>query len=194
VSKALGPKTQGLSTYEKEYMAIILALEHWRAYLQCSEFIIYTDQKSLAQLPTQRLHTAWQQKVLTKLLGFNYTVVYKKGADNTDADALSRHPAPPAQILAISTSVSQWLTSVTDAYAVNDQAQQLLQQLAIANGPVGNFTLQQGVIRHKGRIWVTNNPAVQQQIFQAFNESALGVTLVFLLLMLESSNCSFGKT
>jgi hypothetical protein len=98
-------------------------LEQWRAYLQCSEFIIYTDQKSLAQLPTQRLHTAWQQKVFTKLLGFNYTVVYKKGADNTAADALSRHPAPPAQILAISTVVPQWMTYVTDAYAVNDQAQ-----------------------------------------------------------------------
>jgi hypothetical protein len=49
-----------------------------------------------------------------------------------------------------------------------------LQQLALANGPVGNFTLQQGVIRHKGRIWVTNNPVVQQQIFQAFHDSALG--------------------
>jgi hypothetical protein len=33
VSKALGPRTQGLSTYEKEYMAILLALEQWRSYL-----------------------------------------------------------------------------------------------------------------------------------------------------------------
>jgi len=58
VSKALGPKTRGLSTYEKEYMAILLAVEQWRSYLQHSEFTIYTDQKSLAQLDTQHLHTA----------------------------------------------------------------------------------------------------------------------------------------
>ena len=70
VSKALGPKTRGLSTYEKEYMTIILAVEQWRSYLQHSKFTIYTDQKSLAQLDTQRLHTAWQQKIFTKLLGF----------------------------------------------------------------------------------------------------------------------------
>lgn len=32
LSKALGPRTQGLSTYEKESLAIILAVEHWRSY------------------------------------------------------------------------------------------------------------------------------------------------------------------
>ncbi|CAO2169428.1 unnamed protein product [Urochloa humidicola] len=47
ISKALGPKSQGLSTYEKEYLAILMAVQQWRSYLQHSEFIIYTDQKSL---------------------------------------------------------------------------------------------------------------------------------------------------
>jgi hypothetical protein len=60
ISKALGPKSQGLSTYEKEYLAIVMAVRQWRAYLQHSEFIIFTDQKSLTQLTEQRLHTHWQ--------------------------------------------------------------------------------------------------------------------------------------
>lgn len=33
LSKALGPRSMGLLTYEKEYMAILLALEQWRSYL-----------------------------------------------------------------------------------------------------------------------------------------------------------------
>lgn len=33
LSKALGPRTKGLSTYEKEYLAIVLAVDHWRPYL-----------------------------------------------------------------------------------------------------------------------------------------------------------------
>lgn len=33
LSKALGPKSQGLSTYEKEYLAILMAVQQWRAYL-----------------------------------------------------------------------------------------------------------------------------------------------------------------
>lgn len=69
LSKALGPKSCGLSTYEKEYMAILLAVQSWRSYLQFQEFVILTDQKSLIQLGDQRLHTTWQQKVFSKLLG-----------------------------------------------------------------------------------------------------------------------------
>jgi len=57
VSKALGPRTHGLSTYEKEYMAILLAVEQWRAYLQHQEFYFKIDHASLAHLTDQRLHT-----------------------------------------------------------------------------------------------------------------------------------------
>lgn len=50
VSKPLGVKTQGLSTYEKEYLAILIAVEQWRSYLQLAEFTIFTDQKALIHL------------------------------------------------------------------------------------------------------------------------------------------------
>lgn len=57
LSKALGPRSRGLSTYEKEYMAILMALEHWRSYLQHAKFQIVTTHRSLVQLTEQRLHT-----------------------------------------------------------------------------------------------------------------------------------------
>ena len=53
LSKPLGPKNSGLSTYEKEHLAILLAVEHWRPYLQHAEFIIRTDQRSLVHLEEQ---------------------------------------------------------------------------------------------------------------------------------------------
>jgi hypothetical protein len=43
LSKALCPKNQALSTYEKECLAILLAIDKWRSYLQHQEFIIRTD-------------------------------------------------------------------------------------------------------------------------------------------------------
>jgi hypothetical protein len=33
ISKALGPRLRGLSTYEKECIDILLAVEQWRSYL-----------------------------------------------------------------------------------------------------------------------------------------------------------------
>jgi hypothetical protein len=71
LNKALGPKTKGLSTYEKEYLAIIIVVQP-SAYLQHGEFVIVTDHKSLSQLNEQRLHTPWQHKIFTKLLGLQY--------------------------------------------------------------------------------------------------------------------------
>jgi hypothetical protein len=50
VSKALGPKLRGFSTYEKEYVAILMAVDPWRSYLQLAEFHILTDQKCLSHL------------------------------------------------------------------------------------------------------------------------------------------------
>ena len=90
ISKTLCPHNRGLSAYEKEYLAILLAVEHWHHYLIQGEFFIHTDHRSLTHLNELRLNTVWQQKVFTKLLGLSYKIVYKRGSDNTVADALSR--------------------------------------------------------------------------------------------------------
>lgn len=123
LGKALGPKTRGLSTYEKEYMAILLAVQSWCPYLQFQEFVILTNQKSLTQLGDQRLHTSWQQIVFSKLLGLQYRIVYRKGSDNRAADALSRHPAPPAMCAAITSLVPSWLSADSSSYDSDPVAQ-----------------------------------------------------------------------
>lgn len=89
-SKALTPKQQSLSTYEKELWAIVLATHKWHSYLHGHRFIIKTDHQSLKYLLEQRLSMMLQQKWLAKLMGLDYEIMYKKGKENTVADALSR--------------------------------------------------------------------------------------------------------
>jgi hypothetical protein len=55
LSKALGPRNQALSVYEKECMAILLAIEKWRSYLQHQPFVIKIDHRSLQHLTDQRI-------------------------------------------------------------------------------------------------------------------------------------------
>jgi hypothetical protein len=46
-----------------------LVVDQWKSYLHYGEFHIFTDEKSLIHLNEPILHTIWQQKVFTKLLG-----------------------------------------------------------------------------------------------------------------------------
>ena len=90
LSKALGETHKHLYIYEKEFLALIMAVDKWRPYLQRNEFVIKTDHKSLSFLMEQNLHSDLQRKAMTRLMGLQFKVVYKKGKDNVAADALSR--------------------------------------------------------------------------------------------------------
>lgn len=173
ISKPLGVKTQGLSTYEKEYLAILVAVEQWRAYLLHGEFVIYTDQKSLVHLNEQRLNTPWQQKVFTKLLGLQYKIVYKQGHENRVADALSRRQHA-ITLHALSVCSPQWTRLVMDGYLLDPSVKNLLSKLAVDQDAVPHFTLQEGLLKFKGRIWVGNNHTLQQSILSALHSSAIG--------------------
>lgn len=174
VSKALGPKSHGLSTYEKEYMAILIAVDQWRQYLQHAKFSIFTDQVSLTHLSEQRLNTAWQQKVFMKLLGLQYRIVYKKGSENRVADALSRRPSDRYELHAVSAVTPAWLTKVVAGYSTDPKAQQLLAELVLSPDAVPNFQLHSGVLRYKGEIWLGNNAELQQKVLNAFHISPIG--------------------
>ena len=90
LSKALGQTHKVLSIYEKEFLALIMAVERWRSYLQLQEFVIITDHKSLSYLTEQNLHSNMQRKVMTRLMGLKFRIVYRQGKENTVADSLSR--------------------------------------------------------------------------------------------------------
>lgn len=113
VSKALSLKSQGLSIYGKECLAIMIAVDHWRPYLQHTKFLIKTDHKSLLHLYAQRLTSPWRHKAPTKLIEMNFKILYKKGSENTVADALScATHQQPTEIAATSVLQPIWLTDL----------------------------------------------------------------------------------
>lgn len=90
ISMALSPRQQVLSVYENQLLAILLATKHWHYYLISSHFIIKTNQKSLKYLIDQKITTPLQHSWLVKLMGYDFEICYKKGSENSAADALSR--------------------------------------------------------------------------------------------------------
>ncbi|GJY92286.1 putative mitochondrial protein [Tanacetum coccineum] len=105
-SKTLSPKHQVLSTYEKEFLAVLQALEKWRGYLLDRHFKIKTDHFSLKYLLDQRISTPTQMKWLPKLMGFDYEIQYKRGTKNVVADVLSRMQGSPQLLSMMLSSIS----------------------------------------------------------------------------------------
>lgn len=67
-------------------------------YVLGAKLLIKTDHESLKYLLDQRITTTNQQKWITKLLGLDYDIVYKRGEDNVATDAfLSRQFESRAQ-------------------------------------------------------------------------------------------------
>ena len=76
-SQALKGNKLSLSTYEKELLALVVAVKKWRPYLLGRPFVIKTDNQSLKYLLKQRVGTSAQQRWITKLLGYAFIVEYK---------------------------------------------------------------------------------------------------------------------
>jgi hypothetical protein len=70
--------------------------------------------------------------------------------------------------------VPSWLQKLQDGYADDDDSKKLLTELSISSDKVKDYTLRDGVIRFRGRVWVGNNKLAQHHILVALHDSGLG--------------------
>lgn len=71
-SMALANYNSAKSVYEKELMALVLSIQHWRHYLIGRTFTVFTDQSSLKSLLQQRVASCDQQCWILKLLRLSF--------------------------------------------------------------------------------------------------------------------------
>ena len=91
-SKKLKPAETRYSTFDRELLAIHLAVRHFRYILEGSPFTIWTDHQPLIHAFTKS-GDAWsarQQRHLSAIAEFGCTLQYIPGKKNPVADALSR--------------------------------------------------------------------------------------------------------
>lgn len=109
-------------------------------------------------------------------MGLQYTLIYKKGIKNGVADSISRKPisyVAPSDMYAISSPQALWLQDVVDSYSKDSEAIKLLQALSVS-GSKGHFTLKEGIIMYKNRIWLPANIPLQKKIIYALQSSSIG--------------------
>lgn len=143
------------------------------SYLQHKEFVIKTDHKSLLHLTEQRIATKIQQKAVFKLMDLQFKIVYKQGAANQAADALSRcHEVGP--LCAISSAYHEWLEKIKLGYEDDQEALEFLNNPDTEKPRFKGFTVQDGIIRQHDKIWLGKNALAQHHIIQAIHSSGVG--------------------
>lgn len=91
-SQKFNKHQRGYSTYEKETLALILALQHFEFYLSSAMYPIeiFTDHNPLVFLGKMRNKNQRLLRWSLQLQEYNLTIAHIRGRDNVIADALSR--------------------------------------------------------------------------------------------------------
>lgn len=153
-SKALGPHGQAKSIYEKELMAIVLAVQKWRHYLIGRHFVVWTDQRSLRFILEQREIGTDYRKWVSKLLGNDFEVRFKPGITNKAIDAFSRH----LQFMAIHFNAITASSCTVDWSVLRQELekdvtlQRLKKELENNGGEIAGYYVHHNQLLYKGRI------------------------------------------
>jgi transposase InsO family protein len=90
-SRKFTPTEERYDVHDKELLAIVSAMKHWRIYAEsCSELTIYTDHKNLTFFTTTKTLNRRQVRWSEELGQYKFRIVYTPGRENGRADALSR--------------------------------------------------------------------------------------------------------
>lgn len=173
MSKSLSQRHLGLSTYEKELLAIVMAVKKWRNYLLGHKFIIKTDHEALKYFMEQKLTTLVQQKWVSKLLGFDYSIQYKKGKENLVADALSRRQEGECSYLTTEVTPT-WKLEVGKSMENDNEAQELIAQLLIDAESLPEYQYKDGILRKQGKIYLCSSGEVRQKIMELIRSTPEG--------------------
>jgi hypothetical protein len=161
--------------YEKEMMAILHALKKWHPYLIGRHFKVKTDHDSIKYLLEQRLSSEEQQKWVTKILGYDFEIIYKKGKQNVVADTLSRKDEDvEAFLCAISVIQPDWIIEARDEWKNDKKVWTLIQRLQQDSSASNTFTWKNDSLWYKDRLYLCKNSQLKQKVLFKFHTSPVG--------------------
>jgi hypothetical protein len=146
-------------------MAILHALKKWHPYLIGRHFKVKTDHDSLKYFLEQRLSSEEQQKWVTKILGYDFEIVYKKGKQNVVADALSRKDEDvEAFLCAISIIQPDWIIEARDEWKNDEKVWTLIQRLQQDSSASDTFTWKNDSLWYKDHLYLCKNSQLKQKV------------------------------
>ena len=89
-SRSLSPAEKNYSVTEKECLAVVWAVSHYRQYLHGAPFNLYTDHVALKSLFSHKLPQNRLARWILTLQEYSFTTIHKAGKVHRNADSISR--------------------------------------------------------------------------------------------------------
>ncbi|KAJ7949789.1 Ty3/gypsy retrotransposon protein [Quillaja saponaria] len=139
-SKGLSFSNRLKSAYERKLLAVVLALQKWKHYLMGRHFFLKTDHYTLKYLLEQRVTTTEQQRLLVKLMPYDFTILYRAGKENKGADSLSRQPQQ-IDLFTLVMPVALGLIDLQKALKVDPHTRMIMETLQSDPKAVPHFSI-----------------------------------------------------
>lgn len=191
-SQKLSEKHQQSSVYERELMALVLAIKKWHHYLSDKPFIVKTDQKALKFLLEQRILAPDQQKWVTKLMGYKFEIHYKPGKENRVADALSRRGGELG-LTAFSVWHNDGMEATEDEVMNDGELKEIAQRVIQGRDVPPGYTMKRGSLFFEGRLVLPRYSPKRQELMREFHDSPFGGHSGFLRTYKRLSSLVYWK-
>src|SRR5881394_4664334 len=196
LSESFSPPQRNYDTHDKELLAIIRALEHWRLYLEGTEkpVIVYTDHRNLQFWNKERVWNRRHARWHTTLASFNFQIEYRPGKMSNKPDALSRRhdhndtPIPPQvmipteRLIGFSSSVmGDLLEELREAQGEDESLTTLIDSTRNKDNlppsvrkQFDRYSWEDGLLKYDNRIYVPEDKDIRLRVLSAHHDSPVG--------------------
>lgn len=138
-------------------------------------FKVKTDHDSLKYFLEQRLSSEEQQKWVTKMLGYHFEIIYKKGKENVVADALSRRDtSTDALLCAMSILKADWVDEARLEWEQDKDTQSLIHNIKQGSITSNKFEWKGNALWYKDRLFLCKDFELKHKILAERHASPIG--------------------
>lgn len=152
-SRALTKSERQYSVIQRECLAAVYAMKQFHHYLLGRHFQLLTDHAPLQWLSSQKMKGLLCRWALA-LQEFDFTIVYRKGSLNGNADALSRRDHPQGSVAHTATTVA--MSPPADVRAAQQEdptLKQISDALSQSRSKPRTPPWRTQPLRHYGQLW-----------------------------------------